>query len=575
MSNRKWHETFAKLGAEDEKMESPSVLKGRENVERRLRLRLPVLLRLTGRLFFLATAVSLVNSWLHLPSVRAAQDDALQQGLAALSQNHLEVALDRFTAAEREHPSDARVRNFRGIVLARLQRDTEATREYQEAVRIDPTLEDAYKNLGFLEWTEHDLNSARTYLKQALDLAPNDAFAHYYLGRVQLEAKLYESAFHELDRSGMAWPSDVEFLIEAANGYSALGQQEEARKITDRLSIMPLNDDEVVRVAWLLLSAKDNDAAINLLRRLCERQTPACPGWAQFDLALAYLLTGKYESGAERARAFLKASPVAPAPAETASAWSLIGISNANLNQGEAAVEAFREAAKLDPAQEEHWLNLTRELMELNHFSDAISAAHDGLESNPKSYALHLRLGAAYLSIDRYSEAEAVFRQLVDAGDPLPTSYVGLAQVLLRTGRAAEAVSELTAASQKLGPNFLISYFQGLALDRAARPAEAVSVLNDAIRLNPNSSEAHLALGKSELAIGRVSEATAELQESLRLNPGDVQARRLLSQAYRRAGNAQAASRYAEQSTEAPPSAERELLGDFLLPEWKAPQKSR
>src|SRR5579864_2451034 len=30
MSNGKWHETFAKLGAEDEKMESPSVLKGRE-----------------------------------------------------------------------------------------------------------------------------------------------------------------------------------------------------------------------------------------------------------------------------------------------------------------------------------------------------------------------------------------------------------------------------------------------------------------------------------------------------------------------------------------------------------------
>jgi tetratricopeptide (TPR) repeat protein len=408
-----------------------------------------------------------------------------------------------------------------------------------------------------------------------LDLAPDDSFAHYYLGRVQLAAKLYESAFHELDRSGMSWPSDVEFLIEAANGYSALGQREEARKITNRLSTMALNDDEVVSVAWLLLSVKENDTAINLLHRLSERQNPACPRWAQFDLALAYLLTGKYETAADRARLFLKASQIAaPTPSETASAWSLIGISNANLNQGEASVEAFREAAKLDPTREEHWLNLTRELMELNRYTDAISATHEGLESNPKSYALHLRLGAAYLSTDRYPEAEAVFRQLVDAGDPLPTSYVGLAQVLLRTGRAAEAVSELTAASQKLGPNFLISYFQGLALDRAARPKDAVSVLNDAIRLNRNSSEAHLALGKSELAIGRVSDATAELQETLRLNPGNVQARRLLSQAYRRAGDAQTASRYAEQSKEAPPSAERELLGDFLLPEWETPQKA-
>jgi tetratricopeptide (TPR) repeat protein len=535
-----------------------------QNLKRKLGSRLLVLLSLISQVLLFAT-----------PSIGAAQDDALQQGLAALSQNHLEVALDRLTVAEREHPSDARVRNFRGIVLARLGLDSEAAREYQEAVRTDPTLEDAYKNLGFLEWTEHDLDGARAHLKRAVDLAPDDSFAHYYLGRVELDAKLYESAFQELDRSGMPWPSDVEFLIEAANGYSALGQREETRKITNRLSTMPLNEDEVVSVAWLLLSVKENDTAINLLHRLSERQNPACPRWAQFDLALAYLLTGKYETAADRARLFLKASQIAaPTPSETASAWSLIGISNANLNQGEASVEAFREAAKLDPTREEHWLNLTRELMELNRYTDAISATHEGLESNPKSYALHLRLGAAYLSTDRYPEAEAVFRQLVDAGDPLPTSYVGLAQVLLRTGRAAEAVSELTAASQKLGPNFLISYFQGLALDRAARPKDAVSVLNDAIRLNRNSSEAHLALGKSELAIGRVSDATAELQETLRLNPGNVQARRLLSQAYRRAGDAQTASRYAEQSKEAPPSAERELLGDFLLPEWETPQKA-
>jgi tetratricopeptide (TPR) repeat protein len=550
-----------------------TALYDRPNVGRKPGAQRLALFNLIGRAFFFVSAICLANYW--LPSLLAAQDDALQQGLAALSQNHLQVALDRLTAAEREHPSDARVRNFRGIVLARLGLDSEAAREYHEAVRLDPTLEDAYKNLGFLEWTEHDVEGARAHLKRALELAPDDSFAHYYLGRVQLDSKLYESAFQELDRSGVPWPGDVEFLIEAANGYRVLGQGEEARKVSHRLSTMPLNDGEVVSVAWLLLSVHDNDTAINLLHKMTERQDPRCPRWAQFDLALAYFLTREYEIAANQARALLKVPQFAGAtPAETASAWSLIGISSAHLNQEEAALKAFRQAAKLDPTREEHWLNLTRELMELNHYADAISAAHEGLESSPKSYALHLRLGAAYLSVDRYSEAEAVFRQLIDAGDPLPMSYVGLAQVLLRTGRAEEAVSELTAASQKLGPNFLISYFQGLALGRAARPGEAVPALQDAIRLNPNSSEAHLALGKTELAIGRVSDATAELQESLRLSPSNVQAQRLLSQAYRRAGDAQTAARYAEQTTEVPPPAEPDLLGDFLLPEWQTSHKA-
>ena len=80
-------------------------------------------------------------------------------------------------------------------------------------------------------------------------------------------------------------------------------------------------------------------------------------------------------------------------------------------------------------------------------------------ESNPNSYALHLRLGAANMAAGHYAEAETAFRDLVTAGDPLPTSYIGLAQVLLRTGRAEESVAELTAARQKLGANFQSAIF--------------------------------------------------------------------------------------------------------------------
>jgi tetratricopeptide (TPR) repeat protein len=526
-------------------------------------------------LWLFANTLCFANS-LHLwPAIRVAEEDNLQKALTALQNNHLNEALDILTAAEREHPSDARIRNFRGIVLAQLGRDTDAEREYREAVRIDPRLGDAHKNLGYLEWTQHNLEDAQVQLMQALDLAPDDSFAHYYLGRVQLDGKLYQSAFEELDRSGVSWPADVGFLIEAANGYCALNRQEEARKVIDRLAAMSLNDSQVADVAWLLLSANENDAAINLLHKLTKRQNSICPRWAQFDLALTYLLNGSYENAAEQANIFVKAPHPAGEGSAFASAWSLAGIANAHLNQQEAAVHAFRQAAKLDPTREEHWLNLTRELMELNHYADAISAAQEGLDANPKSYALHLRLGAAYLSVDRYSDAEKTFRQLVQAGDPLPLSYVGLAQVLLRTGRAEDAVSELTAAKQKLGANFLISYFQGLALDRAARPAEALSAFQDAIRLSPNSSEVHLGLGKTELAIGRISDATVELQETLRLSPGNVQAQRLLSQAYRRSGDTETASRYAEQTTETPPSTEKDLLGDFSLPEWQTSQGPR
>jgi tetratricopeptide (TPR) repeat protein len=158
--------------------------------------------------------------------------------------------------------------------------------------------------------------------------------------------------------------------------------------------------------------------------------------------------------------------------------------------------------------------------------------------------------------------------------EPLPTGYIGLAQVLLRTDRAEEAASELADAEQKLGPNFLISYFRGLALDRGAKTLEAMMAFQEAVRLDPNNAEAHLSLGKTELALGRVSEAIAELHKALRLSPGNVQAKRLLSQAYRRAGQSKSAVTFAAASADAPLGPKGDLLGDFFVPHWQEPPEA-
>jgi|HubBroStandDraft_1064217.scaffolds.fasta_scaffold02687_5 tetratricopeptide (TPR) repeat protein len=500
------------------------------------------------------------------------QEDAFQRGLTALKENRLEDALQELSAAEREHPDDARVRNFRGILLVRMGKNAEAAAEYQESIRLDPVLEDAYRNLGFLRWTEHQLVSAREALEHAVRLSPDDSFAHYYLGRVELDAEQYEPAFHELELSRQPLPADAAFLIQVTTGYIALGRPGNARRSLEQLKKVPLGETQSVQVASLLLSIHENDSAIGLIQKLSGGHSPAQATWAQFDLALIYLLAGNDEKALVQAHVYRDSLPPETSKStETAEGWSLIGIASAHLALGERSINAFRQAATLAPGEEEHWLNLTRELMELGRYSEAITAAQSGLGANPKSYALHLRLGAAYLAADRYAEAESVFRDLVTAGDPLPTGYIGLAQVLLRTDRAEEAAAELGDAEKKLGPKFLISYFRGLALDREGKRSEALAAFRDAIQLNPNSAEAHLNLGKMEFSLGQVHEAIAELQEALRLDPGNTQAKRLLSQAYRRAGDAKNAARYADASAEAPVVPAGDLMGDFFVPQWQVP----
>lgn len=500
------------------------------------------------------------------------QEDAFQKGLRALKDNHFEEALEALTAAEQERPEDARIRNFRGIALAQLGKMTEAAGDYQEAIRLDPQYEVAYRNFGFLLWTQRQLDRAHEILMHAVALSPDDAFAHYYLGRVHLDARQYADAFRELEESGISWPADPTFLIQVATGYEAVGDQQESRKILDQLSALALSDSQTAQVASLLLAINEFEKAIAILKKASNRQPTESVFWAQFDLALAYLMSGNYEKALEQCRSYLQLVRTNNLkPTVMASVYSLIGITHARLGHGDLAVEALRRAATLDPGQEEGWMNLSRELMELSRYPEAISAVQEGIVADPKSYALHLRLGAAHLAAGHYKEAEDAFRTLVDAGDPLPTSYVGLAQVLLREGRAEDAASMLSAARQKIGENFLLSYFLGLSLDRSGKRLEAIAAFKDAVRLDAKNAEAHLGMGKTELALGRVNDAIGELEEALRLSPGNLQARRLLSQAYRRAGDPARAAKYAEASDEKQPPPAGDLLGDFLLPQWQTP----
>jgi tetratricopeptide (TPR) repeat protein len=512
------------------------------------------------------------NSPARLALPQLLQGDPFQRGLAALKENRMEDALVELTEAKSEHPDDARIRNFLGIVLVRLGKNGEAASEYREAVRLDPQMADAYRNLGFLEWNEHRLEPAREALDRAVELSPNDTFAHYYLGRVLLDQQLYAQAIREIESSNVPLPADTSFSIQLVTAHIAVGNKDQARKLLERLATAPLDDRQSIHVASLFLVLRENDSAIGIIQRLSK--TPPAPdnAWRQFDLALAYLLAGNYAQAIAQADSYQHSLTRGDAKAdESAEGWTIVGIAAGHLKQNERSLDAFRHAAILAPDNEEHWLNLTRELMELNRHPDAIAVVQDALAANPKSYALHLRMGAAQLAAGHYAEAERVFRDLVSAGDPLPTGYVGLAQVLMRTGRADEAATELAIAQQKLGPNFLISYFRGLAFERMGKPEEAINAFQDALRLNPNNAEAHLSLGKTEMSAGRLDAAISELQEALRLSPNNDQARRLLSKAYTRAGDKKQAAAFAATSDDTPENVEVDLLGDFFVPQWQMP----
>lgn len=501
-----------------------------------------------------------------------------QRGLQELKENKLEDALRSLTAAETASPEDSRIRNFRGIILAQLHQNQDSLEEFREAIRLDPQYEDAFRNAGFLEWTMHFADAANRDLGRALELNPQDEYAHYYLGRVKLDEDDTPEALKELDESKNVWPKDAAFRIELAYAYDRVGRKREAQESLSDLDTLPLTDEEKFRIASIYFMISSPEMAIHFLNAFEPGENSDLTNAVYFDRALSQTAAGKYTDAIASAQEYADWLPASASLADRASAESMIGIAQARTGDVKNAAETLAAAAHIAPNQEELWLNLTLVLMQSGRYSEALTAVQESLRALPNSYSLQLRLGAVYIATDHYGDAESVFRNLIDAGDPLPTSYVGLAQVMLRTGRAAEAAAMLAVAEKRIGPNFLLSYYRGLALEHAGKPQQAVEAYAEALNANPGSAEAHFGLGKSELESGHPQEAIQELKDAMKLDPSNVQAQRLLSRAYRKAGDLNEATKYMSTTPEpeqsAASGAEQEL-GDFILPDWRVPDGAK
>jgi tetratricopeptide (TPR) repeat protein len=486
-----------------------------------------------------------------------------QQGLMALQQNRPSDALAALTAAEGQNPRDAAIRNFRGIALAQLGRNDEARSEYREAIQLNPRLTDACRNLGHLEWTDGHAEAARSALKKALEISPDDPFAHYYLARVELDAQNYPQAVGHLDKSKSVWPSDAGFYLEAAEGYASAHRTTDARALLARVQQADLSAAKSVLLGILHITCQQPDEAIAVFQRLKTQSMSA--DWSQIDLALAYLQVHQPAEAQKAALSIAKEN-------RSREAWTLIGIAEAEMQRHEDAIQAFRSAAEIAPQEEDVWLNLTRELMEELHYVDAVAAAQEAASHVPRSYALRLRLGAAYMKAARYQEAEQVFRDLIDKGDPEPTSAVGLAQVLMREGKPEDAAGVLDEAEKRLGPTFLLAYFRGIMLSRAGKPREALEPLLEAVRLNPHSAVAYQWLGKAELQASQTDKAIVDLNQALKLDPGNQAARRLLARAYAIRKQPDQAEKYLREiKPDEVPRTVGEESADFLIPAWEMP----
>ena len=115
--------------------------------------------------------------------------------------------------------------------------------------------------------------------------------------------------------------------------------------------------------------------------------------------------------------------------------------------------------------------------LEANQLELAVEFAERAVANTPNDAGFRALLGNCYFAAGRFGSAAMAYRDSLSLIPNQPKVVLKLALVQIGQGRGAEALAVLDAARDSLDP---ADY--GLAVALAGRPADAVTVLNDAAR---------------------------------------------------------------------------------------------
>ncbi|HZD93705.1 MAG TPA: tetratricopeptide repeat protein [Candidatus Sulfotelmatobacter sp.] len=134
------------------------------------------------------------------PPENATAPELEQQGDRLRLQKAYLDSMDYYRAALKKGDT-AVLHNKIGICLLLLRRDSEARREFQQALKLDKNYPEVYNNLGALYYNSRKYGSAIREYKKAIKLNEENASFHSNLGTAYFSQKDFDRATREYQRA--------------------------------------------------------------------------------------------------------------------------------------------------------------------------------------------------------------------------------------------------------------------------------------------------------------------------------------------------------------------------------------
>ncbi len=166
---------------------------------------------------------------------------------------------------------------------------------------------------------------------------------------------------------------------------------------------------------------------------------------------------------------------------------------------------------------------------QVQYWKNSASLFSHAVEASSGNYLGYYGLGGVMREQGKLDEAVTFYSEAVRLFPSYAGAHGGLGAVYLKQGRLEEAISELSIAISQASnqPEDRINEDRinmGIALNRVGKPDEAIVQLMEAIRLDPDSSNAHYNLGTVYAGMGKTDDALAQFAKAVELEPDSPEA---------------------------------------------------
>jgi len=384
----------------------------------------------------------------------------------------------------------------------------------------------AYLEHGKQLMAQGNYIKAQLELKNALQIDPKIAEAHFLLGKIAEKNQDWRNAFAQFKAAVDLNPNYGEAQVKLGRLYLLGGDTDQAMAAAEQVLKVNASDvDGLLLKALVLGRNNETQSAIDIIKPI----VTADPGNIDAVLTLATLYSRtQNEAGAE---SVLKAA-IAAKPDDTRPYLALAQLKLAS--DPASAEHLIRKVVELEPDNYSNRVRLSGFYVQQNRLGDAEKLLRDGAAAKPDDYSRTLLLADFLAQKRSVAEAEKVLTDAVKAKPDDNSRSFGLAKFYSSTRQPekAEAVYKDVLTRVTEGPSWVLANNALAELLIGKNDLNGASeLIGRVLKENPKDSGALQLRGRVAMARQDPEAAIADFRQILHDDPNSTPVMKLLAEA--------------------------------------------